>query len=114
MFDFKKILDQAKQIGEKSQKVKEELEKIEIEGRAGGDFVIIKGTASGKINLVNISDELFTLNDKTMLEQMIKGAMIDFLNQQKEKVSEISKKQLENLELPPIFDSFLDSMKDIN
>ncbi|MEJ5273407.1 MAG: YbaB/EbfC family nucleoid-associated protein [Spirochaetota bacterium] len=111
MFDFKKILDQAKQIGEKSQKVKEELEKIEIEGRAGGDFVIIKGTASGKINQVNISDELFALNDKAMLEQMIKGAIIDFMNQQKDKMAEISKQQLENLDLPPIFDSFLDSFK---
>lgn len=111
MFDFKKILDQAKQIGEKSQKVKEELDKTEIEGRAGGDFVVIKGTAGGKINQVIVSDELFSLNDKTMLEEMVKGAITDFLNQQKEKIAEVSKQQIGDLQLPPMFDSLLDSFK---
>ena len=111
MFDFKKILEQAKQIGEKSQKMKEELEKIEIEGKAGGDFVIVKGTAGGKVTQVTVSDELFSLNDKSMLEGMVKGAFIDFLNQQKEKITELSKQQLNDIELPPMFDSFLDSFK---
>lgn len=111
MFDFKKILDQAKQIGEKSQKMKEELEKIDIEGKAGGDYVIIKGTAGGKINEVLISDELFALNDKSMLEAMVKGAIIDFMNNQKDKLAEVSKQQLGDIDLPPIFDSFMDSFK---
>ncbi len=111
MFDFKKILDQAKQIGAKSQKMKEELEKIEIEGKAGGDFVTVKGTAGGKINNVIISDELFSLNDKGVLEDMVKGAFIDFLNQQKSKITEISKQQLGDIELPAMFDSLFDSFK---
>ncbi|MFN3411011.1 MAG: YbaB/EbfC family nucleoid-associated protein [Exilispira sp.] len=111
MFDFKKILDQAKQISEKSEKVKEELDRTEIAGSAGGDFVIIKGFASGKIKNVQISDELFSLNDKTMLEEMIKGAISDFLRVQKEKIAEISKDQIGNIDLPPIFDSILDIFK---
>ena len=107
MFNIKKILEQANKIKAKSEQLKQTLSTIEIEGKAGGDFIIIKGLASGNITSVTISDELWNLKDKEMMQAMILGAVNNFLATQKEKIEELSREQMGDLDIPDIFNSFI-------
>ncbi|RYD93014.1 MAG: YbaB/EbfC family nucleoid-associated protein [Sphingomonadales bacterium] len=53
------------------------LEKIEVEGAAGGGIVKIRATAKGRILGVSIDDSLMQLSEKQMLEDLIAAALND-------------------------------------
>ena len=53
------------------------LDKIEVEGAAGGGLVKIKATAKGRILSVDIDDSLLQPSEKQMLEDLIAAAIND-------------------------------------
>ena len=53
------------------------LDKIEVEGLAGGGLVKIKATAKGRILGVDIDDSLLQPSEKPMLEDLIAAAIND-------------------------------------
>ena len=53
------------------------LDKIEIEGAAGGGLVKIRATAKGRILGVSVDDSLMDLSEKQMLEDLIAAAIND-------------------------------------
>ena len=53
------------------------LDKIEVEGAAGGGLVKIRATAKGRILGVAIDDSLMAVSEKQMLEDLIAAALND-------------------------------------
>jgi DNA-binding YbaB/EbfC family protein len=53
------------------------LDKIEVEGLAGGGLVKIKATAKGRILGVEIDDSLLQPSEKQMLEDLVAAAIND-------------------------------------
>ncbi|MDO6415926.1 YbaB/EbfC family nucleoid-associated protein [Sphingomonas sp. BIUV-7] len=53
------------------------LDKIEVEGAAGGGLVKIRATAKGRILGVAIDDSLMVLSEKQMLEDLVAAALND-------------------------------------
>jgi nucleoid-associated protein EbfC len=53
------------------------LEKIEVEGVAGGGLVKVKATAKGRILGVEIDDSLLQPSEKQMLEDLVAAAIND-------------------------------------
>jgi DNA-binding YbaB/EbfC family protein len=53
------------------------LDKIEVEGAAGGGLVKIRATAKGRILGVEIDESLFKPSEKQMLEDLVAAALND-------------------------------------
>jgi len=53
------------------------LDKIEVEGAAGGGLVKIRATAKGRILGVEIDDSLLAVSEKQMLEDLVAAAIND-------------------------------------
>ena len=53
------------------------LDKIEVEGSAGGGLVKIKATAKGRILGVDIDESLLAPSEKQMLEDLVAAALND-------------------------------------
>ncbi|MCX8059450.1 MAG: YbaB/EbfC family nucleoid-associated protein [Spirochaetes bacterium] len=77
--DLGKIFSDLKKLSENKEEIKEKLKHTIIEGSSGGDFVIVKANLLGEIVQIIISDELFNMNDKKMLEDLILAAINDVL-----------------------------------
>lgn len=83
--------------------MQERLGQIVAEGDAGAGMV--KAKATGKLEIVGlaISDEAMKLNDKEMLEDLVRGAVNAALNKAREKVAEETGKLGASLGLPAGF-----------
>ena len=53
------------------------LDKLEVEGAAGGGLVKVRATAKGRILGVSIDDSLMEVSEKQMLEDLIAAALND-------------------------------------
>lgn len=79
------------------------LDKVEVEGAAGGGLVKIKATAKGRILGVSIDDSLMLPSDKSMLEDLIAAALNDARAKADVAAGEQMKSMTEGLPLPPGF-----------
>jgi nucleoid-associated protein EbfC len=75
--DLNEILQMAQNAQAELQKAQDNLDKVEIEGAAGGGLVTIRATAKGRILGVAIDDSLFAPGEKSMLEDLIAAAIND-------------------------------------
>lgn len=81
----------------------DELEKVEVEGVAGGGLVKIKATAKGRILGVAIDDSLIAVEEKAMLEDLIAAAINDARSKADVAAGEQMKTMTAGLSLPPGF-----------
>lgn len=88
--DISKIFSELRKLNENKEELREKLRSKIVEGTAGGDFVVVKANLLGEIIKINISEELFNMNDKKMIEDLCLAAVNDALNKtKKEMVNEI-------------------------
>lgn len=107
MFNIGKIIEEAKKVSVKAEEMQKKLDEVEVEGSAGGDFVKITGTAGYTIRRVEISDELFALNDKKMTEDLVTAAIADYIRKAKEKGGETTREEFGGMQLPPGFENLI-------
>lgn len=81
----------------------DELEKVEVEGVAGGGLVKINATAKGRILGVSIDDSLVVVEEKAMLEDLIAAAINDARSKADVAAGEQMKSMTAGLSLPPGF-----------
>ena len=74
-FDIKNLMRQAKQLHADMEKSKEKLEEVISTGTAGADMVQVIINGANKVLEVKIADELFSFNNKKMLEDLIVAAI---------------------------------------
>ena len=81
MPDFDEIMKMAQNAQAELQKAQDNLDKIEVEGVAGGGMVKIRATAKGRILGVDIDESLLAPSEKTMVEDLVAAAINDAAQQ---------------------------------
>ena len=77
MPDFMGLMKQAAEIKSKMEALQTELDRIEVEGSAGGDLVSVKLTAKGEAKGVRIDASLMKPEEKEILEDLLVAALTD-------------------------------------
>ena len=79
------------------------LDKIEVEGQAGGGMVKVRASAKGRIIGVTIDDSLMKPEEKQMVEDLVTAAF----NDARDKADRVSEEQMKEIQggmgLPPGF-----------
>ena len=103
MKDLNEILGMASRVQEELQRAQENLDKIEVEGAAGGGLVKVRASAKGRILSVSIDDSLLVVSEKQMLEDLVAAAFNDARKKADEASSAEMSKMTSGLPLPPGF-----------
>ena len=103
MPDFESIMQMALNAQAELQKAQENLDKIEVEGVAGGGLVKIRATAKGRILGVNLDESLLQPSEKTMAEDLIAAAINDARTKADAAAAGEMQKMQSGLSLPPGF-----------
>jgi DNA-binding YbaB/EbfC family protein len=103
MPDIDEILRMAQNAQNELQRAQDNLEKVEVEGAAGGGLVTIRATAKGRILSVAIDDSLLQQSEKAMLEDLIAAAINDARGKADAAAAEEMQKMSSTLPLPPGF-----------
>ncbi len=103
MPDFDEIMKMAQNAQAELQKAQDNLDRIEVEGAAGGGMVKIRATAKGRILGVDIDETLLAPSEKMMVEDLIAAAMNDARAKADSAAAEEMQKMQSTLPLPPGF-----------
>jgi len=77
MADFMGLMKQAAQLQSKMEALQAELDKIEVEGQAGGGLVTVRLTAKGDLKGVKIDDSLLKPQEREIVEDLLVAAHAD-------------------------------------
>lgn len=103
MPDFDEIMKMAQNAQNELQKAQDSLDKIEVEGAAGGGMLKVRATAKGRILAVDIDESLLSPSEKTMLEDLIAAAINDARAKADAAAAAEMQKMSSSLPLPPGF-----------
>ena len=103
MPDFDAIMKMAQNAQNELQKAQESLDKIEVEGAAGGGMVKVRATAKGRILGVDLDESLLQPSEKTMIEDLIAAAINDARAKADAAAAQEMQKMQSSLPLPPGF-----------
>jgi DNA-binding YbaB/EbfC family protein len=101
--DFDEIMKLAQNAQTELQKAQENLDKIEVDGVAGGGLVKIRATAKGRILSVDLDQSLLAPSEKTMAEDLIAAAINDARAKADAAAAGEMEKMQGSLPLPPGF-----------
>ena len=101
--NLEEILKKAQNVQNELQKAQEGLDRIEVEGAAGGGLVKVRATAKGRIIAIALDDSLIVPADKQMLEDLIVAAFNDARGKADAASSAEMSKMTAGLPLPPGF-----------
>jgi nucleoid-associated protein EbfC len=101
--DFDSIMQMAQNAQAELQKAQDNLDKIEVEGVAGGGLVKISATAKGRILGVDIDESLLAPSEKTMVEDLVAAAINDARAKADAAAAREMQKMQSSLPLPPGF-----------
>ena len=102
MTDFTDLILKAKKMQEKMKATQEALNKIEVEGVAGGNAVKVTMNGDGELKKITFEDSLLK-ESKEILEDLIVAAHNDAKLKLKKKTSEEISKVTGGISLPPGF-----------
>jgi len=77
MPDFLGLMKQATELKSKMEAMQSELERIEVEGAAGGGLVAVKLSGKGDLRGTQIDDSLLKPDQKEILEDLLVAAHAD-------------------------------------
>jgi DNA-binding YbaB/EbfC family protein len=94
------LLQQLPRIKEEMERLQEKLAKITAEGDAGAGMVKVR--ASGKLEILScvVSEELMKLQDKEMLEELVRAATNQALDRARQLAAEVTSKMASAFGLP--------------
>ena len=101
MTDFMGMMKQAAQLQTKLQELQAEMDRIEVDGSAGGGLVVVTLTAKGELKGVRIDDSLVKPGEKEILEDLMIAAHADARRRAESVVQEKMKSLTGGLPLPP-------------
>ena len=103
MPDLDAIMQMAQNLQSEMQKAQDNLDKIEVEGVAGGGLVKIRATAKGRITAVSLDDSLMKPEERSMLEDLIAAAINDARTKADAAAGPEMQKMTSGIPLPPGF-----------
>lgn len=101
--DFDEIMKMAQNAQNELQKAQDSLDKVEVEGVAGGGLIKVRATAKGRILGVAIDESLLAPSEKTMLEDLVAAAINDARSKADAAAAVEMQKMSSTLPLPPGF-----------
>ena len=103
MKNLEDIMAMAQNVQAELAKAQEGLDKVEVEGAAGGGLVKVKASAKGRIIGISIDDSLVQASEKQMLEDLIVAAFNDARAKADAASNAEMAKMTQGLPLPPGF-----------
>jgi len=104
MFDkigqFMNLAKLAPKIQEESQRFQQRLGQITAEGDAGGGMVKVRVNGRMEVQSCSLSDDALRLNDREVLEDLIRAAANQAMEKARQQVSEEAGKMMSELGLP--------------
>ncbi len=101
--NIEELMKAAQNVQDQLSKAQDTLDKVEVEGVAGGGLVKVKATAKGRIIGVDLDESLLQPSEKQMLEDLIAAAF----NDARAKADAVSQQEMgkmtQGLPLPPGF-----------
>jgi DNA-binding YbaB/EbfC family protein len=101
MADFMGLMKQAAQMQAKMQEMQAELDRIEVEGTAGGGLVRVTLSAKGDLKGVKIDASVLKPEDKEIVEDLLVAAHADARRKAEDVMQEKMKSLTGGLSLPP-------------
>jgi nucleoid-associated protein EbfC len=101
MADFMGMMKQAAQLQAKMQELQAELDRIDVEGAAGGGLVTVTLSAKGELKGVKIDDSLLKASEKEIVEDLLVAAHADARRKAEALVQDKMKSLTGGLPLPP-------------
>ena len=101
MGDLMGMMKQAAELQAKMQELQAELERLEVEGTAGGGLVTVTLSAKGDLKSVRIDDSLVKPEEKEIIEDLIVAAHADARRKAEVLLAEKMKSLTGGLPLPP-------------
>ena len=77
MADFLGLMKQAAELKSKMEAMQAELDRLEVEGAAGGGLVAIRLSGKGEVKAVLVDDSLLKPDQKEILEDLVVAAHAD-------------------------------------
>ena len=103
MPNLDEIMKMAQDVQAEMQKAQENLDKIEVEGAAGGGLVKVWASAKGRIISVDIDESLLQPSEKSMLEDLVAAAINDARSKADAAAAPELQKMTSGMPLPPAF-----------
>ena len=101
MADFMGLMKQAAELKSKMEAMQAELERLEIDGTAGGGLVTVRLSGKGEMKSVKIDDSLIKPQEKQIVEDLIVAAHADGRRKAEVLLQEKMKDVTGGLPLPP-------------
>ena len=101
MADFLGLMKQAAELKSKMEAMQAELDKIEVEGTAGGGMVTVRLSAKGEMKGVHIDRSLIKPDEVEIVEDLIVAAHSDARRKAEATMQEKMKALTGGLPLPP-------------
>jgi nucleoid-associated protein EbfC len=101
MADFLGLMKQATELKSKMEAMQAELDRLEIDGAAGGGLVAIKLSGKGDVRSVNIDETLLKPDQKEILEDLVVAAYADARRKLESTLQEKMQALTGGLPLPP-------------
>ena len=103
MPSLEEIMKMAQDVQNQMQAAQENLDKIEVEGAAGGGLVKIRTSAKGRIISVDIDESLLQPSEKSMVEDLVAAALNDARTKADAAAGPELQKMTSGMPLPPGF-----------
>src|ERR1017187_10673338 len=101
MADFLGLMKQAAELKSKMEAMQAELERIEVDGTAGGGLVTVRLSGKGEMKSVKIDDSLIKPQEKEIVEDLIVAAHADARRKAEAVMQEKMKGLTGGMALPP-------------
>ncbi len=101
MADFLGLMKQAAELKSKMEAMQAELDRIEVEGAAGGGLVTLKISGKGEVRTARVDDTLLKLDQKDILQDLIVAAHADARRKLETVLAERMQALTGGLPLPP-------------
>jgi nucleoid-associated protein EbfC len=101
MVDFFGLMKQATELKSKMESMQAELDRIEVDGAAGGGLVTIKLSGKGEVRAANIDDSLLKPDQKGVVQDLIVAAHADARKKLEALLAERMQALTGGLPLPP-------------
>ncbi len=101
MADFMDLMKQAAELKSKMEAMQAELDRIEVEGAAGGGLVTVRLSAKGELKSVQVDASLMKPDEKEIVEDLVVAAYADARRKAEALLHEKMKVLTGGLPLPP-------------
>jgi DNA-binding YbaB/EbfC family protein len=101
MVDFLGLMKQASELKSKMEAMQAELDRVEVEGTAGGGMLTIKMSGKGEVRSAQVDDSLLKPDQKEILQDLIVAAHADARRKLETVLQERMQALTGGLPLPP-------------